>query len=26
MGFVPPELRDTDQAAVTEAVRILRAL
>lgn len=26
MGFVPPELRDTDQAAVAEAVRILRAL
>ncbi|ATC32583.1 copper homeostasis protein CutC [Caulobacter vibrioides] len=26
MGFVPPELRDTDQAAVADAVRILRAL
>jgi len=26
MGFLPPELRDTDQAAVAEAVRILRAL
>lgn len=26
MGFVPPELRDTDQAAVAEAVRILRGL
>jgi len=26
MGFVPPELRDTDQAAVAEAVRILRDL
>lgn len=26
MGFVPPELRDTDQAAVAEAVRILRSL
>ncbi len=26
MGFVPPELRDTDQVAVAEAVRILRAL
>lgn len=26
MGFVPAELRDTDQAAVAEAVRILRAL
>jgi copper homeostasis protein len=24
MGFVPPELRDTDQAAVAEAVRVLR--
>ncbi len=26
MGFVPPELRDTDQAAVAEAVRVLRGL
>ncbi len=26
MGFVPPELRDTDQAAVAEAVRVLREL
>jgi copper homeostasis protein len=26
MGFAPPELRDTDQAAVAEAVRILRGL
>ncbi|PIB91189.1 copper homeostasis protein CutC [Caulobacter sp. FWC2] len=26
MGFVPPELRDTDEAAVAEAARILRAL
>lgn len=26
MGFVPPELRDTDEAAVAEAVRILRTL
>ncbi len=26
MGFVPPELRDTDQAAVAEVVRILRSL
>nr|WP_295108694.1 copper homeostasis protein CutC [uncultured Caulobacter sp.] len=26
MGFVPPQLRDTDQAAVAEAVRILRSL
>ena len=26
MGFVPAELRDTDQAAVAEAVRILRAV
>jgi len=26
MGFVPPELRDTDQAAVAEVARVLRAL
>ena len=26
MGFVPPELRDTSQAAVAEAVKALRAL
>lgn len=26
MGFVPPELRDTDEASVREAVRILRSL
>lgn len=26
MGFVPPELRDTNEAAVAEAVRILRDL
>ena len=26
MGFVPPELRDTDEASVREAVRILRGL
>jgi copper homeostasis protein len=26
MGFVPPTLRDTEQASVAEAVRILRAL
>ncbi len=26
MGFVPPQLRDTDEAAVAQAVRILRAL
>lgn len=26
MGFVPPELRDTDEAAVAEAARILRDL
>ncbi len=26
MGFVPPELRDTDEASVAEAVRILRDL
>jgi copper homeostasis protein len=26
MGFVPPQLRDTDEAAVAEAVRILRDL
>lgn len=26
MGFVPPQLRDTDAAAVAQAVRILRAL
>lgn len=26
MGFVPPELRDTDEASVREAVRILRTL
>lgn len=26
MGFVPPELRDTDEATVAEAVRVLRTL
>lgn len=26
MGFVPPQLRDTDEASVAQAVRILRAL
>jgi copper homeostasis protein len=26
MGFVPPQLRDTDEAAVAQAVRILREL